>query len=64
MTSKSATGGFAFDKTKPLSNNLQRFFIPAKGTGRERRFHAFLPRRGPYTGSGRRDAHGGCEGTD
>lgn len=41
MTSKSAAMGFAFDKTKPLSDNLQRFSTPAKGTGRERRFHIF-----------------------
>jgi hypothetical protein len=41
MTSKSAAAGFAFDKTKPLSDNLDRFFKPAAGTGRERRFHIF-----------------------
>ena len=41
VTSKSAASGFAFDKTKPLSVNLRRFFTPAKGTGRERRFHVF-----------------------
>jgi hypothetical protein len=41
MTSKSAASGFAFDGTKPLSDNLQRFFTPAKRTGQERRFHIF-----------------------
>jgi len=41
ITSKSAPSGFAFDKTKPLSDNLQQFYTPAKGTGRERRFHIF-----------------------
>jgi hypothetical protein len=46
MTSKSAASGFAFDKTKPLSDNLQRFFTPAKGTGRERRFHIFCSAEG------------------
>ena len=46
VTSKSASSGFAFDKTKPLSDNLQRFFTPAKGTGRERRFHVFCSAEG------------------
>ncbi|MGZ5009346.1 MAG: eCIS core domain-containing protein [Methylobacter sp.] len=46
MTSKSAASGFAFDKTKPLSDNLQRFFAPAKRTGRERRFHVFCSAEG------------------
>jgi hypothetical protein len=46
MTSKSSASGFAFDKTKPLSDNLQRFFAPAKRTGRERRFHVFCRAEG------------------
>ncbi len=46
MTSKSPASGFAFDKTKPLSDNLRRFFSPAKGTGRERRFHTFCSAEG------------------
>jgi hypothetical protein len=46
MTSKSPASGFAFDKTKPLSDNLQRFFAPAKRTGRERRFHVFCSAEG------------------
>jgi hypothetical protein len=41
ITSKSAGSGFALDKTKTLSDNLQRYFTPAKRTGRERRFHIF-----------------------
>src|SRR5262249_4303583 len=28
-------------KTKPLSDNLQRYFAPPSRTGRERRFHIF-----------------------
>lgn len=46
ITSKSAASGFAFDKTKPLSDNLQRFFTPAAHTGRERRFHVFCNAEG------------------
>jgi len=43
LTSRShATNlAFDFDPTKPLSENLQRFFSPAPRTGRERRFHFF-----------------------
>lgn len=46
LTSKSAASGFAFDRAKPLSENLQRFFAPASRTGRERRFHVFCSAEG------------------
>lgn len=46
MTSKSAASGFALDKTKTLSENLQLFYSPAKRTGRERRFHIFCSAEG------------------
>ncbi|MBV9169443.1 MAG: DUF4157 domain-containing protein [Chloroflexi bacterium] len=46
MTSKSAASGFALDRTKPLSDNLQRFFSPAQRTGRARRFHIFCSAEG------------------
>jgi hypothetical protein len=44
ITSKSSASGFAFDKAKPLSDNLQRFYAPANPpwrTIRDRRFHIF-----------------------
>lgn len=46
LTSRSAASGFAFDRTRPLSENLQRFFTPASRTGRERRFHVFCSAEG------------------
>ncbi|MGZ4981625.1 MAG: hypothetical protein ACXWAB_09275 [Methylobacter sp.] len=43
LTSRSHAKGLAFDfdPTKPLSENLQRFFTPAPHAERERRFHFF-----------------------
>jgi hypothetical protein len=46
LTSRSAASGFAFDRARPLSENLQRFFNPATRTGRERRFHVFCSAEG------------------
>jgi hypothetical protein len=46
LTSRSAASGFAFDRTRPLSENLQRFFTPAPHSGRERRFHIFCSAEG------------------
>lgn len=45
-TSKSPGSGFAFDKTKHLSENLQAYFSPSAGKGRERRFHIFCSAEG------------------
>ncbi len=42
MTATSHASSLAFfDRAKPLSENLQRFFTPAPRSGRERRFHLF-----------------------
>ena len=42
MTATSNAGNLApFDRSKPLSENLQRFFTPAPRSGRNRRFHLF-----------------------
>jgi len=41
MTSRASGNGFVFDKSKKLSDNLQRYYAPAGRTGSSRRFHVF-----------------------
>jgi hypothetical protein len=42
MTSKSSSFGFVFDFSRPLSENLERFYYPSSGKeGKNRRFHTF-----------------------
>jgi hypothetical protein len=42
LGSTKTANGFVFDATKPLSDNLRRFFLPGKAReGRFRRFHTF-----------------------
>jgi hypothetical protein len=46
LTSRSHASSLGFDRTRPLSENLQRFFNPAPHSGRERRFHLFCSAEG------------------
>lgn len=46
LTASAQAGSPAFDRSKPLSENLQRFFNPAPHSGRERRFHLFCSAEG------------------
>ncbi len=42
MSSRATTAGFAFDRSLPLSENLQRFYYPSGARqGKNRRFHIF-----------------------
>ena len=44
LSSGTAANGFAFDPTKPLSSNLERFYFPAAAApqqGARKRFHTF-----------------------
>ena len=47
MTSTSAAAGFVFDPSRPLSDNLERFYFPtAPREGKNRRFHIFCSMEG------------------
>ncbi len=46
LITKSHAMGLGIDPTKPLSENLQRYFNPAPRSGRERRFHLFCHAEG------------------
>jgi hypothetical protein len=47
VASKSSATGFVFDMSKPLSDNLERFYFPtAPREGKNRRFHMFCAAEG------------------